>query len=140
MLRSVSGTCPFSPYEFWDVLSKLVPVGEILSASVFSMCAFCAMALSFIFLLYILKYTAICFEEKLCVLQRIAAPYHGLLKHSSCRFAHFSLFNVVVKHKNALFFTLLSFLLLFIRQQVLSNFLVLFVFRRPCVTRTFRVV
>ena len=77
-------------------------------------------------MMMIFKYTVICFEEKPCILQRIAAPYRGLLKHSSCRFAHFSVFNVVVKQKNAMFFTLLSFLLLFIRHQVFSDFLVLY--------------
>jgi len=108
VLRSVSGMCcSFSPYGFWDILSKLALVGEMSSAPVFSVCAFCAMAKSFKFLLYILKYTPICFKEETCILQRIAALYRGLLKHSSCHFAHFSVFNVVVKQKNAFFFTLL---------------------------------
>jgi hypothetical protein len=102
MLLSVSGMCcSFSPYEFYDVLSKLVPFDEISSASVFCVCTFWAMAVSSKFLFYILKYTAIWFEEKACILQRIAATYRGLLNHSSCRFAHFSVFNVVVKQKKS---------------------------------------
>jgi len=101
--------CSFSPYEFWDILSELAPVDEMSSASVFSVCAFCAVAQSFKFLLYILKYTLICFKEETYILQRIAALYRGLLKHYSCHFAHFSVFNVVVQQKNALFFTFLYF-------------------------------
>lgn len=113
MLLCLSGMCcSFSPYKFCDVLSKLVSVDEISSASVFSACTLCAMALLFQFLLYILQYTAICSEENPCILQRIAAPYRGLLKHSSCCFRH----------------------------QVLSHFLVLFVFRRPCAKRTLRII
>ena len=110
VLRSLSRVCcSFSPYEFWDILSKLAPVDERSNASVFSVCAFCAMAQSFKVLFYILKYTSTCFKEETCILQRIAALYRGLLKYSPCHFAHFSVFNVVVKQKNALFFTLLYF-------------------------------